>query len=195
MRKPFVVLVAMAATASLAVGSGGFSSAGAERGVTVSVVGDENAYMSLSYADKTVSGDEAVTFVTVANRFTEKVEFTVDYDVETDDGVSVKPSSGSETNDVGVGGEFDVAVALNCHSAGQHDATVSFDVAATGDSVSVETSDSRQVTYRAMCNNGQANRGDQGRGNDDSEDDDHDEGQNDDDGQTEREPYLQATQQ
>lgn len=181
MRKLLAVLVVTAATASLVVGSGGFSSASADRAMSVDVVGDDEAYMSLDYSDATVSGGKEVTFVTVSNRFTEEVEITVDYEVESDDGGQIESESGNETEDVGVGEEFDVAVELDCQSNGRQDATVSFDVDATGDSVSAETSESRHVDYQVICNNSRDEGDDDGEeSNDDGDCDDDDVGDNDD---------------
>lgn len=191
MRRSVFLLIGLTAIVGLAVSSGAFTSTSADRGVAVSVVGDEDAYMALDYdghnygngggfdtihshgqgfdanhshgegldlghvhGNSTNSGNDAsdgdVTFVTVTNQFTEEVAITVDYTVESDDG----SSSGSETKqNVGVGEEFSVSVAFDCESHGPQDATVSFDVEASGDSVSAATSESRHVEYRVICNN------------------------------------------
>ncbi|MBX0322290.1 hypothetical protein EGH21_04490 [Halomicroarcula sp. F13] len=149
------VLLAVAAVAALAVGSGGFSAVSADRQVRVDVVGDADAYMSLTYPDAGVSLDGATvedTFLTVRNQFTQPVDFTVTYTVSTGDGLDGTPTSDSVTRrSVGVGEEFDVPIAVRCGASGTQYATVSFDVTADGADVFAETTDARSVEYVVDC--------------------------------------------
>ena len=158
MRRLALFLCAVAAVATLAVGSGGFSSAEAGRGVTVGVVGDGNAYLALEHDDETVERDGMVDesldleVVTVTNQFTEDVTVTVDYDVATPPGVSA--TDGSDTTELGVGETTQVSTTVTCDRAGEHGVTVEFDASATGGGVSTETSDPRTVSYTVRCEPG-----------------------------------------
>ncbi len=56
------------ATLAVAVGTGGFSSAAADRSVEVAVVGDDDAYLGFQQFPVTTNGTTNLT-VTVSNRF------------------------------------------------------------------------------------------------------------------------------
>lgn len=64
------VLIVLVALLSI-VATGGFSTAEAERGITVAVVDDDEAYLGYDEPDHTVevNGTETVTLVKVTNRF------------------------------------------------------------------------------------------------------------------------------
>jgi hypothetical protein len=160
MRRRVLVLCALVVIASFAVGTGSYSAASVERDVTVDVVGDDDAYMSLLYPDDTVrlGGSDAheVTVVTVRNRFRQAIDFAVTVTVTAGDGLTVQ-SDAMETTSVsaGIGESFDVPATVACQSPGKYRATVSFDVTATGEGVIAETTTSRTVDYRVHCPNGQ----------------------------------------
>jgi hypothetical protein len=152
MRRLALFLCAVTAVVSLAVGSGGFSSVEADRGVTVDVVGDENAYLALEYDDDatveaTVGDDVSLDIVSVKNQFTEDVNVTVDYGVDGASGLSVTDSS--DETELGVGNTAEMSTTVTCDEKGEY--TVSFDATATGEGVSAETGDSR-TAYTVDCN-------------------------------------------
>jgi hypothetical protein len=166
MRKVLVVLCVLVAGAGLGMGSGGFSSVGADRAVTVDVVGDESAYMSLDYSNETVvptDGTKEVEFVTVTNHFTQVVDFKIDFTVETG-GLTVKSSSNSIIQEnVGIGENIDGTVTLQCDPSGSPSSTaiIDFDVMADGDGVSAETTAERTVEYEVDCEEATADSTDQ----------------------------------
>lgn len=160
MRRRVLVLCALVVVASFAVGTGSYSAASVERDVTVDVVGDEDAYMSLLYPDDTVrlSGSDAheVTVVTVRNRFRQPIDFAVTVTVTADDGLNVRSDAMDTTSvSAGIGESFDVPATVVCQSPGQHRATISFDVTATGEGVIAETTTSRTVDYLIDCTHSQ----------------------------------------
>ncbi|WP_276270690.1 hypothetical protein [Haloarcula litorea] len=132
-------LLGLAAVLALAIGSGGYSSVSADRQVTVEVVGDEDAYMSLEYRE---TGEvEEGSVLTVTNRFAETVDLTVWYRVE--DQQTDPSESGTMESFDGIGpGD---SVILTCADIGDSEGIASFDVAAEGSSVSAQTTDSRTV--------------------------------------------------
>lgn len=150
MRRRILVLSALVAVIALAIGSAGFSSTSADRGVSVDTASDANAYLSLQYSNEPISrtSDETVTktFVTVENQLTESLDVTVEYTVTEPDGSS---SSGSDSRTVGTGDTFDVDASFTCDADGAY--TVTFDVTAQSDSLSVDTTTGRTVTYDTTC--------------------------------------------
>ena len=155
MRKAFVALCVLVAGAGLGVGSGGFSSVGADRPVSVDVVGDKSAYMSLNYSNETVepnNGTKEVEFVTVANHFSEVMDFTIDFAVSTN-GLTAEPSRNSITEEVDTGKNFHGTVTLECKSpsVSSSTATIDFDVTADGDGVQAKTTSERTVEYNVAC--------------------------------------------
>lgn len=155
MRRFLLLACALVSVVGLAVGAGGFTSAESDRGVSVEVVGDEDAYLALEYAngtvDTTVDETVALAVVTATNQFTEDVDVTVDYRVDAPAGVSASISDGSNTADLGVGEMTEVSTTVTCDQAGQHEVTIEFDASATGDGVSADTSRPRTVDYTVDC--------------------------------------------
>ncbi|WP_418284240.1 hypothetical protein [Halorubrum sp. DTA46] len=76
-RRNLILLLGGASSGTMSVGTGAFSSMEAERGVEVSVVGDDSAYVGYNEWDKTVPedlrDDGTVHLVTVTNRFREAI--------------------------------------------------------------------------------------------------------------------------
>jgi hypothetical protein len=171
MYKHLALVLALAAAATLAVSTGGFSSASADRQVSVEVVGDEDAYMSLRYEDNVPedpdSGD-SVVFVTVSNYFNQPVDLTVSYAVDPD-AVNDPSEHTEQYHDVDVGESVDVSTTVECPPGGTEQRVVSFDVEADGDSVYAETTSPRTVEYTVDCPDLES-----------EEDDDEDEEQEDD---------------
>ena len=152
MYKQLALVLALTAAATLAVSTTGFSSVSADRQVSVEVVGDENAYMSLRYADTTEEADsgDSVAFVTVSNYFNQPVDLTVRYAVDSD-GVAEPTEHVDRHDDVGVGESVDVSATVKCSPGGTEQRIVSFDVSADGDSIYAETTSPRTVEYDVDC--------------------------------------------
>jgi len=156
MRRRVLMLCALVVVAGFAVGTGSFSASSVERDVTVDVVGDDDAYMSLLYSGDTVrlggSDTHEVTVVTVRNRFRQQINFDVTVTVTADNGLTVQ-SDGTAKSGVsaGIGETFDVPATIACQSPGRHRATVLFNVTATGAGVSAETTTPRTVKYLVDC--------------------------------------------
>ncbi|WP_324663585.1 hypothetical protein [Haloarcula sediminis] len=153
MRRVLFVLCALVAVVGLIAGTGGFTSAEADRSVAVEVVGDDDAYMALDYSDETITVDEGesvdLSVVAVTNQFTEAVTLAVDYTVEEVSGLST--SGGSESTELGVGNETDISTTVTCDAPGEYHVSVEFGVTADGDSVSAATSEDRSVEYAVTC--------------------------------------------
>ncbi|WP_262175048.1 DUF1616 domain-containing protein [Haloarcula laminariae] len=154
MRSGAFLLCALVVTVGIAVGSGGFTSAQADRGVTVEVVGDGDAYMALDYPNETVERDGVVNetmslqFVTVTNQFPENVTLTVNYTVQGEPGLSTSDDNETTLN---VGESTDVSAPVTCPSAGDYDVSVEFGATADGPGIYAETSDDRTVEYEVSC--------------------------------------------
>lgn len=151
MRKLLAALCVLAASAGLVISSGGFSSVSADRAVTVETVGDDNAYMSLTYPEEPVQVDagDSAELVTVANQFSESVSFEI-ADIETDGDIDA--TLDSQPGEVGVGAEETVMVTLSCKTnSSPATGSVEFDVTADGDGVYAETTMKRSVDYEVTC--------------------------------------------
>lgn len=157
MRKLAFVLCGLAAAVALAVGSGGFTSVQADRGVSVDIVGDDNAYMALDYPNGTVERggavNETVTLpvVNITNQFTEDVDITVEYTVSETSETSATGANGPTDLDLDVGDTEQVSTAVTCDDTGEDSVTVEFDVTADGNGVYAETSEPRTVDYLVDC--------------------------------------------
>ena len=73
-RKALSLALAGIAVMSLAFGTGAFTSVSAERGVSVSVVDDDRAYVGYNSNDVMVTDHEDTDLVTVTNRFASDIE-------------------------------------------------------------------------------------------------------------------------
>ncbi|MFW5905544.1 MAG: hypothetical protein ACOCUO_01710 [archaeon] len=73
-RKALSLALAGVAVLTLAFGSGAFTSVSAERGVSVAVVGDDEAFVGYNSSDVVVEGGEEAELVTVTNRFAGAIE-------------------------------------------------------------------------------------------------------------------------
>jgi len=154
-RRRLFALLAVTALAVSAVGTGGFSTTTADRGVTVDVVGDENAYMALEYKDKTVS-EGTHSLVTATNQFAQDVSFTISANVEqSHTNLSVSVNGDISDENISPGDSTDLDVTLDCtnNETADRSATVSFSATADGDGVFATTSERRSVTYTVECSN------------------------------------------
>ncbi|MFB6134360.1 MAG: hypothetical protein ABEJ55_05175 [Halanaeroarchaeum sp.] len=75
-RQLLSVLMAATAIVSLSFGSAGFTAMSAERGVSVDVVPDSEAFVGYQSADQTAHPGDSVHLVTVENRFNRPIEVT-----------------------------------------------------------------------------------------------------------------------
>ncbi|MFC7075486.1 hypothetical protein [Haloarcula halophila] len=154
MYRRLALVLALAAAAMLTVSAQGFSSVSADRQVSVDVVGDKNAYMSLRYEDLSLNADSHETveieFLSVSNHFNQPVDLTVWYAVGPDE--VDEPDQEVETHDgVGIGESFDVSTTVECTPSDTIERTVSFDAQADGGSVFAETTSPRTVEYTVTC--------------------------------------------
>lgn len=146
-RATIFLLCALVATAGITVSSGAFSSVAADRGVSVTVASDENAFVALTTPDSpsATSGDSA-ELVTVTNQFSEQVTVNVT-DITTSD-PALTATLDSQPGELGSGDSETAKVTLACDSPVT--ATISFDVEANGTSVNAKTTAKRSV--ETTCN-------------------------------------------
>ena len=156
MRRVVLLTCALVALAGLAVSSGAFTSAEADRGVSVDIVGDGDAYMALDYPDETVELDGttnetvALPVVNVTNQFAEDVDVTVEFTVSGPSGASATGDSGP--TDLPVGETTEVSTTVTCPAgAGEYAVSIEFDATADGNGAYAETSESRTVDYLVDC--------------------------------------------
>lgn len=152
MRRRVLALSALVAATAIAVGSAGFTSAGADRSVSVTTATDENAYLSLDTATESeaeADDGDTIALVTVKNQFSEEVDVTITE--VTADRNNLAVSVSEQPGTLAIGDSEPVKVHLDCASAqSQVTATISFHVEADGDGVAVDTTEPRTVDAR--CN-------------------------------------------
>lgn len=136
------VVLAFAAV-SLAVGTGAFSAASADRGVEVAVVDDEQAMLGIDGGPHAFrNGNEVRELLTVTNRFSESVTVTIEIDEP--GGKSPKlMSGGARTVALSPGDSHTIDPKIQCSSTGgtalPRSETWNVSVTAEGDSVHVDT--------------------------------------------------------
>ncbi|MFB6082661.1 MAG: hypothetical protein ABEJ94_00260 [Halorientalis sp.] len=144
------------AAVSLAVGTGAFSSVSADRGVEVAVVEDEEALLGIEGGPHAFpNGNEDRELLTVTNRFAQPVTVTVEITDSGDGGVPTLKESDDEKEVVLDAGEDDsIEWKIQCSSQGgkadPQTETWTIDVSATGETVSVETTET--VTIQCTGN-------------------------------------------
>lgn len=154
---------------SFALGSTGTSSIEADRGTSVTVVGDEDAYLALEFSDAAVDCSGTIP-VSIANRATQALDsleasfsLTGGGTVVDVEATASPPSTSFETagttlsltdGEVGVGESVDVGVRVGSFS-GAGTGTLSFDVVTAGgegtDTLSIETTESRELAVSYSC--------------------------------------------
>ena len=152
-RKFLSLLIASVAVLSLAFGSGAFTSVSAERGVSVSVVDDENAFVGYATSDRTVSDGDRVTLVTVTNRM--PGELTV-----TNVDISAGSMSFSNVNQptMGVGETGAIAGDVSCSAGSSEPVHVTVTVSGTGVWAKIfSDSDTKEREFEVTCEAPQAN--------------------------------------
>ncbi len=170
LRRPrrIAVVGLLAACLLVVVSSGAFSSTEAERNVTVDVVGDEDAYMSLEYSSKdidlsdetSVPATENQTYLTARNQFAEPVDVTVSPSTETvANNLSVSATTTTKEGiDSGQSKDFEAEIKCKTRFNDTRTAKMSFDVSANSNNndVTVEadaTGELRTVKFRVDCPN------------------------------------------
>jgi len=140
------LLLAFAAATGLVLGSAGFASIDADRGVEVSVVDEDDAYLGVNATADAVAEGESTPTLDLRNRFGGPIE-TVEVDAE----VVVSGNATVEAVDppeaIPVGDAAPVNVTLRCPTGGN--ATIAYDVTATGSDVRVDTTAEQRVACRA----------------------------------------------
>jgi len=155
MRRLLVVACAVVSLVGLAVSSGAFTSAQADRSASIDIAGDGNAYMALDdehpvEPDGTVGETVTLPIVNVTNQFTETVDITVSYTVDGPSGSETAGENGPTA--LAVGETTGVSTEVTCPSdPGEYVVSVDFDATAEGSGVFAETSDPRTVTYEVDC--------------------------------------------
>ena len=128
--KTISIVLAFTAAVGLTLGTAGFSAIDADRGISVSVVEDEEAYLGVETFDPLVDG-ESTTMMEIENRF----------DAELDEiRVTTSESAVKEIDapdEIGIGQTVPVDVVVQCEERDQVD--IEFDVTATTDGVTVDT--------------------------------------------------------
>lgn len=138
------------AAVSFAVGTGAFSSVSADRGVEVSVADDEDAMLGIVAADgEKITSDnlpQEQSAVTFHNRFGQTLHLHVSL---TDENPTAKPEFVSyrlEGRRVGPGDEVTLYAKINCKDGNPPPSEQwTFAVDATGETVSVETTETITV--------------------------------------------------
>lgn len=142
--KTLSIVLAFTAAVGVVLGTAGFSAMDADRGVEVSVVDDEEAYLAVNQTTETVTNETETELIEYENRFGIDLEtFDVeDVRVVGDANVSVEGFSGPD--EIGAGETEPVTVTLQC--ATEESVSLAFDVEASGDGVSLSTTHERVVT-------------------------------------------------
>ncbi|WP_267640724.1 hypothetical protein [Haloarchaeobius amylolyticus] len=143
--KAVSIVLALAAATALVYGTVGYSSVSAERGVEVSVVGDEQALVGYHAADRTVTAGTTTRLVTVTDRT--PVPVTVEV-VRIEHGPGVEVTSVSGPGSVGAGKRGVVFGQVTC--ANETTADVSITVAVHGEGIDA-TLDGEARTFEVRC--------------------------------------------
>lgn len=132
-RRIWLVLIALAALLGV-VATGGFETAQVERGLTVAVVDDSEAYLGYDEPDHTieVNGTATVELVKVTNRFPDDLT-TVDTIVEEGDSHLSVDNVNDNVGPLMPGDTATITGEVTCSA--QTTATVTVSVAASGDEV------------------------------------------------------------
>lgn len=146
-RRAVLLAVCVAVVPVIAFGSGGFTSVGADRGVTVDTVGDEDAYLGLEYEERyELDSGDSVTYLTVTNQFSVVVAVSVSV---TGDDATVNGTADPSHLDPGGAVSFDASP--TCEGHGEETREVEFNVEAVGDGVTAETDPARTTEFRVEC--------------------------------------------
>jgi len=155
-RRHAILLLGGASSGAMSVGSGAFSSVNAERGIDVTVVEDENAYLGLQQVKETVPVDnnrvsvESAEYdpndvVKIQNQFSNRLNLTVTVQstggIVDEDSIEIDGESANDDkspNEIEVGHE--VFIGINCDRSGEGWVELYFDGEAGGSTVEMTRS-------------------------------------------------------
>ena len=159
-RRHLILTLGGASAGAMTIGSGAFSSAQAERGVSVSVVDDDHALVGYDSpsdeADgKAVTDGERVDLVTVENRFADGAELSIEdvtLDVTPDDGEYPKVTEVTYDDGTFRSGDSEtIEGTIECAGGGER-ATVELTVRVAGEGVSAELfGDTETRRFEIVC--------------------------------------------
>ena len=140
-RRHYILLFGGASASALSVGTGAYSSVQADRGVTVNVADDHNAYVRYAASDRTVSSDdERVELVSLTNNLSDPIEIVEVMIVEGSDALHDVACSQS---DLGPGERANISAAHSIAPGESVDVGVS--IAVEGAHVTAELSGDTRV--------------------------------------------------
>ena len=141
--KTISIVLAFTAAVGMVLGTAGFSAIDADRGIEVSVVDDDSAYLGVETVDPIVE-NESSTVAVYENGFgTDLDEFSV-HAVSTDPNVDATVADAPESLDPGESARVDVVV--ESEDVDLDSVKLQLSVTASGDGVSVETSRTDQFS-------------------------------------------------
>ncbi|WP_252699770.1 hypothetical protein [Natronosalvus vescus] len=151
-RRRFIVGTAAASIGGSALlGSGAYSTAKSQREVRIRVEGDEDAYLSLKYADvePVIECTHTVDLITITNQLKAAITaLDVELDVSNDD---VRVGGLTYPDTLGIGESGVVSVDVDCTASNVRTTTITFGVEAAGEEFSVETDRDRQIEVSCEC--------------------------------------------
>lgn len=137
--------------ASLLAGSGAFSRTESQREVQFEVVGEEDAYLRLEYADDLEVECTGTFEITVQNRFKEPVDLRITFEVAHN---KLSPEESRQRFDeVDIGEERTATFELTCEPSEHIDTFASVNVVAVGLETKAIVNPTRQVDLTCVCPN------------------------------------------
>lgn len=150
--------------AGLLTGMGSFSSAEAEREVTIEVADDEDAFLRLVYPPdsidypQSIDCEDTIDLVTIENQTTTDLDSVTVTVEDISDKFELQDNQGEiKIGDLETGASEDVEVSVTVESGFEGTGEVRFSVSASGPETEIETDDSRSVTIDATCSNSENN--------------------------------------
>ena len=148
--KTVSIVLAFTAAIGMVLGTAGFTAMNADRGIEVSVVDDESAYLAANQTTDTVPSGTHTTVIELENRFGIDLDTVTVDDVRVaaeNSNVTVEAFSGPKDHEgVEAGEAAPVTVTLSCTATESASVTLTFDVRASGDGVDLSTTYERDVT-------------------------------------------------
>ena len=145
--KTLSIVLAFTAAVGLVMGTAGFASIDADRGIEVGVADEEAAYLAVNQTTEAVETDTETELIEYENRFgTDLTTFDLEDVRVVDGGPDVDVTDFSGSGRLGAGETDSVNVTLQCATADPVTVTLAFDVSASGEGVSVSTTYERDVT-------------------------------------------------
>lgn len=162
--------LAIVASLLLVSGTLGFTSTTADRGVSVNVANDENAFVGYESEDKTDVNPNTsqISVISVENRFEQSINVT-DVELSSDnEKISLSPESREELpENIETGDTGEVEAAVDCTPS--EEAEVSVTVTVSGDSIDVVLSDGSETVERSFTVSCVGNGNNAGGGNSSSQ--------------------------